>query len=103
MISLSKGPEGFPNKNYFEQRFIQEFTSPRFKVIFEDIPYGNYALGVLHDEDKNGKMTSNFIGMPKEGFGFYRHFEVSLRAPKYEEVSFDFESSSMKVQMQMQY
>ncbi|MCB2047848.1 MAG: DUF2141 domain-containing protein [Novosphingobium sp.] len=30
---------------------------------------GRYAVTVIHDEDSNGKMKHNFIGMPAEGVG----------------------------------
>ncbi|WP_067733745.1 DUF2141 domain-containing protein [Novosphingobium naphthalenivorans] len=30
---------------------------------------GRYAVTVVHDEDGNGKMKHNFIGMPAEGVG----------------------------------
>ena len=30
---------------------------------------GNYAVSIHHDEDADGKLKTNFIGMPKEGVG----------------------------------
>jgi len=30
---------------------------------------GKYAVTVIHDEDSNGRMKHNFIGMPAEGVG----------------------------------
>jgi uncharacterized protein (DUF2141 family) len=30
---------------------------------------GRYAVTVIHDEDSNGKVKHNFIGMPAEGVG----------------------------------
>jgi uncharacterized protein (DUF2141 family) len=29
---------------------------------------GRYALMVLHDEDGDGQMSKNFVGLPREGF-----------------------------------
>ncbi len=37
---------------------------------FEDIPPGRYALAVIHDENMNGKLDANWLGVPKEGYGF---------------------------------
>ncbi len=45
---------------------------------------GRYAVTVVHDEDGNGKMKRNFIGMPTEGVGISNNpggmpgFEKSL-------------------------
>lgn len=30
---------------------------------------GRYAVTVIHDEDRNGRLRQNFIGMPTEGVG----------------------------------
>lgn len=35
---------------------------------FKDLPEGDYALGVLHDEDQDTLMRTNFIGLPREGW-----------------------------------
>ena len=31
---------------------------------------GSYAIGVIHDENNNGELDYNFLGIPKEGYGF---------------------------------
>ena len=35
---------------------------------FKELEAGDYALGVLHDEDQDGLMRTNFIGLPQEGW-----------------------------------
>src|ERR1035441_3817868 len=40
------------------------------KFVFEKIPQGVYAVNLFHDENMNGKMDTNFVGMPVEGYGF---------------------------------
>ncbi len=37
-------------------------------VTFENIPAGVYAVSIFHDENDNGKMDSNFKGIPKEDY-----------------------------------
>jgi len=103
MISINRGPEGWPEENFIEQRFISEFTAPNFTIIFENMPYGNYAVGVLHDKDGSGEMTSNFIGIPKEAFGFTRDYKVVFRAPKYHEANFDANSPVKKLKINLQH
>ena len=31
---------------------------------------GSYAIGVIHDENNNGVLDFNFLGIPKEDYGF---------------------------------
>lgn len=38
-------------------------------VVFNAIPHGDYAVAVLHDKDKDDRMDTNFIGIPKEDMG----------------------------------
>ena len=35
-----------------------------------DIVPGSYAIGVIHDENGNGVLDYNFLGIPSEGYGF---------------------------------
>jgi len=35
-------------------------------VTFTDLSYGDYALLVIHDEDMNDELNTNFIGKPTE-------------------------------------
>jgi uncharacterized protein (DUF2141 family) len=35
---------------------------------FKELAEGDYALGVLHDEDQDTLMRTNFIGLPREGW-----------------------------------
>lgn len=34
------------------------------------LPYGNYAIAVYHDKNENGELDTNFLGIPKEAYGF---------------------------------
>ena len=53
-----------------------------------DLPPGNYALRVMHDENGNGKFDTNLVGMPTEGYGFSNNPRV-MRAATFEEARFE--------------
>ncbi len=44
-------------------------TGNSMTVRFTGLVPGAYAASVHHDEDGDGKLKTNFIGMPKEGVG----------------------------------
>jgi uncharacterized protein (DUF2141 family) len=48
-----------------------------------NLPPGNYGVAVIHDENKNHKLDRNFLGIPKEGFGFANNPHVGLSAPPF--------------------
>ncbi|HTV14223.1 MAG TPA: DUF2141 domain-containing protein [Acidobacteriaceae bacterium] len=47
------------------------------------LPAGKYAVAVIHDENSNHKLDRNFLGIPKEGFGFANNPRVALSAPSF--------------------
>jgi uncharacterized protein (DUF2141 family) len=55
---------------------------------FVDLPKGKYAVSVLHDENKNGKIDKRFI-LPTEGVGFSNFRSISLgNRPNFSKASF---------------
>jgi len=40
------------------------------KVVFENVPEGSYGVAIIHDENKNGTLDFNDVGMPIEGYGY---------------------------------
>ncbi len=52
--------------------------------MWENLPPGDYALAAIHDENSNARLDRNFIGIPKEGFGFANNPHVGLSAPAFQ-------------------
>jgi uncharacterized protein (DUF2141 family) len=52
-------------------------------AVAQNLPAGDYGVVVIHDENKNHKLDRNFIGFPKEGFGFANNPHVGLSAPPF--------------------
>mgnify|MGYP005725101315 FL=1 len=48
---------------------VTKITNNKAQIKF-DIPFGSYALSGFQDFDNNGVMSGNFLGIPKEPFGF---------------------------------
>ena len=71
IVCLWKDKPGFPTcqKRRTAQRKLVPDTAPALEVSFPGLAPGAYAVTVQHDENGDGKMQSNFIGMPKEGVG----------------------------------
>ena len=36
----------------------------------DSLPFGEYAIAVYHDKNRNGKIDTNLLGIPKENYGF---------------------------------
>lgn len=53
-------------------------------AVMENLPPGDYGVVVIHDENKNHKLDRNFLGVPKEGFGFANNPHVGLSTPSFD-------------------
>jgi uncharacterized protein (DUF2141 family) len=61
----------------------------RARTLFTGLAPGTYAISVMHDENGNGVMDTNFLGFPREGFGFSNVPRLTgMSAPTFEEASF---------------
>ncbi len=55
---------------------------------YRNIPHGRYAVVIAHDENGNGKIDSNWIGIPKEGYGFSNNVVPLFSAPGFDSAGF---------------
>lgn len=52
------------------------------------LPLGEYALSVFYDEDDDGELDTNFIGMPKEPIALSNNAVAKFGPPKYADAIF---------------
>ena len=69
-----------------EVAVVEKIGKGTYKGSFE-IPTGTYAIGVYVDENENEKLDTNFLGIPKEQYGFSNNAKA-FGIPKFESASF---------------
>jgi uncharacterized protein (DUF2141 family) len=69
-IALFNNRHGFPGEveHAYRKGGLHEIGESNL-YIFEEVPYGTYAISVIHDESCSGCLHSNCFGIPKEGVG----------------------------------
>lgn len=55
---------------------------------FVGVKPGTYAVAVFHDENGNGVLDKNLLGMPKEGYGTSNDVRPAMSAPTFQPASF---------------
>jgi len=70
-------------------------------VTFRDVAPGTYAIKAFHDVDANGKLDTNFMGIPKEPYGFSNDAMGTFGPPTFQQASFAVGASSTKVKFKM--
>lgn len=66
------------------------------RISFDDVAPGRYAVMVTHDENGNGRLDTNIVGMPVEGYGFSNNPNV-MRKPTFEEAAFDVADDNVSI------
>jgi len=105
LVTLFNKEEGFPTdyETGLEIKTIPIQNQKRMTVTFKDIPYGTYAVAVLHDEDFDAAMDYNWMGMPTEGWVCSNEVFPALRSPYFSESSFTFNSSKKTLTLEIDY
>ncbi|WP_400079858.1 DUF2141 domain-containing protein [Winogradskyella sp. R77965] len=85
-IALYKTESSFLNTTY--KAVKSEIKDNQCTITFEDIPDGIYAVSIFHDENNNGKLDSNFFGIPKEDYGCSNNAKGFMGPPKWEDAKF---------------
>lgn len=82
-----------------------EFTTisnKRSVLILKGLPKGKYAVQLFHDENKNGKMDFNFLGIPKEGYGFSNDARGFMSEPAFDKQLFSLDQDRV-IQIRLSY
>ena len=65
---LFNSAEAFEKSNPMACQIVP-VSDKKAQAVFQNVPDGTYAIFVFHDTNNNGKMDTNFLGIPKEGYG----------------------------------
>jgi uncharacterized protein (DUF2141 family) len=89
MVALYNTEKGFMNENPFKGSTTL-ISANQELIKFENLPYGDYAVVVLHDMNKDGKLDKNEFGIPTEGYGFSNNVMGKFGPPTWMQASFVF-------------
>lgn len=72
----------------------QDVTGATCTVTFTDLPKGEYAIAIFHDENGNGTMDVGKMGIPIEKFGFSNDAKCVMSPPAFEDAKIVFEKDA---------
>ena len=70
---------------------------------FSGVAPGTYAISVFHDENSNGKLDTNFMGIPREGVGASNAAKGHLGPPKFDAAAFRFAGGLLELKITINY
>lgn len=84
---------------YADSKPVASQTTPmregKARLVFPGLAPGRYALRAFADENGNGKLDTNLMGMPTERYGFSNDAKGNRAAP-------DFEAAAIRVDADLQ-
>ena len=114
-ISNVKHPKGTLRLGVFRagNTFGSTYTKPDFGQMVTvtgkntertvmSLPPGRYALALYHDMNDNWKLDKNFVGYPKEPFGFSNNYRPIFTGPSFDDCVFEVKengSSFLKIKL----
>ena len=57
------------------------------QVVFRGLPPARYAVNAFHDENGNGELDTNILGIPSEGYGFANDAKGTMGPPSFSDAS----------------
>ncbi|MGK2941004.1 MAG: DUF2141 domain-containing protein [Immundisolibacter sp.] len=103
--ALFESSAGFPTEFLHSATNITmiKIRDTQARCNFLDISPGTYALAVIHDENMDGKLGDNWLGVPTEGYGFSNGAEASMSAPSFEDASFSYDGGNLDLTLELNY
>jgi len=104
LACLYRNAEGFPTKLSKALNCINaKIVGSSATLSFTNVPTGTYALAIVHDENSNGDMDTNFMGIPREGYGASNNSLSRFGPPRFANAAFRVEKADTRLTIDMRY
>ncbi len=98
MVALNNSEESYKGgENEAIAKTKTMVVDQKVQVIFTNLPYGSYGVSIYHDENSNGEMDKNMMGIPKEAYGFSNNAKGFFGKPDYKDAKFELNSAEMQI------
>ncbi len=101
---LFTSEKGFPkDANGAAQRKWCPIAGGTSSCTFDPVPAGTYAVVCFHDENKNGKLDTGFLGIPTEGTVASNNAKGTMGPPSFKDAKFVFAGAPAELRLTMNY
>jgi uncharacterized protein (DUF2141 family) len=96
--------DGFTKPKQALQRGVVDIGADRTaQYTFTGLTPGDYAIVVMHDENRNEKLDRNLLGFPKEPIIFSNGASIRLGPPSFDDAKFAVRPGDQEVQMSFRH
>jgi uncharacterized protein (DUF2141 family) len=95
--------EGFPSDPRGAILWSSIPAGAEARSVAIELPAGEYAVLVLHDENSNRRLDTNFLGVPREGYGVTNNPKPRMRSATFKEARFTLPADGARMTVSLQY
>jgi uncharacterized protein (DUF2141 family) len=99
LVGLYNDPKKFPKENQALQNLKCKPSKKKCVIKAMKLPYGEYGVAAMHDENKSGNMDYTLIGLPKEIYGFSNNKRAVFGPPGFEACRFVIDKPVVKIRI----
>ena len=96
-IALYNSSTSYMQEDKALSKKILSISNKKASANFENLTTGYYAFVFFRDENGNGKIDKNMLGIPTESYGFSNNVKGTFGAPSFEKAKFYVSSAGGKV------
>lgn len=100
-VGIYDSQEVFLVKERSLVKMVKVGQKGQISIPVNNLPYGEYAVGLFQDLNGNATMDQNYWGVPVEPFAFSGHLRSMWRLPEYDETKFTFKYSGQKLNLSL--
>lgn len=82
---------------------VVPITADSVRVIFDSLPPAGYAISVFHDSNRNGRLDTNGLGIPREGFAFGNNARGFFGPPSFDKAKVIIKDTTVRQVLLLKY
>ncbi len=100
-LAIYNSKETHLNEKVTFRTEVARVTGEEVFVRAQNIPFGTYSVAAVHDADQNGVLTSNWMSLPEELFGFTNITKLPKGKPSFEECKISFNDNAQVFEIKL--
>jgi uncharacterized protein (DUF2141 family) len=104
LCALYSSADGYPKSGEKAVAQVKSaIANKHAQCDFTGFAPGTYAVALFHDENSNGKLDSNFMGIPREGTGASNNANGRMGPPRFDDAAFQFKGGLIELKVSVVY
>ena len=100
-VAIYKSEEDFPLDGEWEFRTSQKVNSESELFKISGLEFDEFAIAIFHDVNDNGEMDKNWLGIPKEPFGFSNNVRPKFSSPEFQDCRIKIDEQNQHVKIDL--